>query len=1817
MSASGITNSGDLAIDKAHHLTDKPGGFEPWLLNIYAKLAKLGIADRIIGIDTTETRDFTIFGPNTKGKYNPAAHARNMAEADETGNANHAYMTNYKAWTKSNFPPRAWDGDKNTHIGCNTLRESLVAHASADKTLAQVVKASICSTFVAAHTKIDSLGLGSGVSIVLAVKDLIAKTNLTAGALAVGTLQANMASCSYNKHKSFATMLKALEAAKTALNDLGVETTNQAYVAHITRGLMTAPFAANIAVARAGKDFGSEADRHEKELEWLLRTAATMSNSTKTHGLFAVEVVDAAGADDAPTVTEAQAKSSGKAGGLSVPDHLRDKFRGQLFVPVNQPGYGRLKYEIAKAKAPTIFVMANVVSHNKPPDGQDQLRHRQHADSAAGHSETNPGAGNKGNLKPGAGKSTYNRMTTVKLGVISMMVLVLGFMAYDAVSMDPCVHGDMAECAPGAGMHEDYHHHDLQYSSGKYRAVVQDTGNKNTVPPTIGESDDGANGPPPNGATTITCKVCHTPRGRDSFTKRQRCTKTNPTCMVCTGHAADCAECGKCQPEADYDPEQWDARDDRTNPTCRACHDEGQTVQAMVLTNGVRHGVHDQPLQPPTLYAFAVHIAGPTGDNPTINQTLLDNIQTCDFTGLPGECVIDSGSGANASKDMSKGHNVRRVPAGTISIASAHGDAESVRHMFSQYWLEESKSPPSLGMWADVLHGTSLTHTLISTMGGLRRGVGTHFCPYDGCYLEHRASGTTIPICVETPLPTVQLRFITKEEAEQHCEEHNMHIGDVADVLSPGHVLACNLHCSTDHDLAPPTPYGLNRQHVHRTTAHLSHKNVRQCILRGHLTVPPAWVPVVRNPRFCALATKGLCTTCAAAKSEPAPTPRAQPTKTPSSHPVAKLKLRPSGPARVVQIDAMQLGTHASGANLSSDTAVDRESGYKYAVLFTDMYSGYIFLHLLRSQADLAEALRAYVEHERGLNHVDNIDNVRIQLQSDNAFVSQSFTRLMKEYGMPSISPCAPHEHNQIGSAEASNGFFRRTYQALMSDMAPPRFLDHAAALHAAWCINAVGTPQTNYVSRHELHTGRTPDIRDDLPFGTVCAVHVPSTNRLVGEDKAQFMYYIGHHDTAGSSKFYNNETHRSIASRSYEPYTLAPCHGLDLEDVLARLNANGAATRAQRRGKLRVRALGARATDESVQPTVVQALAAPAVQPTPSAATMRARAAAKAAVVASAPATPIAARRSNEAANWAQAERVEHENLFTPRANQAMPALSKVPKSKREHDSITVRCKCVYKHQFSDNGCDVTGYKCRYTYCGSGEEPYPQWHGSSASVTYYDGESTPPDTPNRTPTTGSYDARRTSSPVAYASSHRFILCHAASNNRVLRCYDVRAAYLNAPDPSNRPTYMWPPNGMATYDVNGEPHVWKVNTNIYGKSAASRAWHIVHTLGLLDLFPGNDNWHAKQSTADPCVFSFTKSDAGRPVGNIVLSAHVDDGLYSATDCALADEFAAALSAKWECTHSPAKAFLGCDIIDVADEPSGRRVIGLSQAKYIEELGAKFDQLDCDPVNNPLMAVRYADFSDGFAEPGSAEETDMMGFDYRVLIGSLERVAQTTRPDVQRAVHFVAAFQARPSPSAKKWALRVLQYLVTTRHDVIRWWGPKPGISPPPTQLVVHVDADHASCTKTGRSYTGITYSIDGAGAPYDWVCERQTSVAKDNNVAEGNAVRRAINDTDGFHQPFMAEIGVRSHKALILTDSEATASKIDHFSSRTKTRAENVALHHPREILRKDTIVLGWCDTTRMISDALTKRVTSTTLASHAQHLLGAVTEWYSGRYHA
>ena len=156
--------------------------------------------------------------------------------------------------------------------------------------------------------------------------------------------------------------------------------------------------------------------------------------------------------------------------------------------------------------------------------------------------------------------------------------------------------------------------------------------------------------------------------------------------------------------------------------------------------------------------------------------------------------------------------------------------------------------------------------------------------------------------------------------------------------------------------------------------------------------------------------------------------------------------------------------------------------------------------------------------------------------------------------------------------------------------------------------------------------------------------------------------------------------------------------------------------------------------------------------------------------------------------------------------------------------------------------------------------------------------------------------------------------------------------------------------------------------------------------------------------------------------------------------------------------------------------------------------------------------------------------------------------------------------------------------------------------------MVHTDADHASCPTSGRSYTGITFAIDGAGAPYDWVCERQTSVAKDNNRAETHALARAATDTDGYHRHFMSELGAPSHTALLLSDSEPSTNKLYQYNSSTKTRAENVLLHHAREIARAGTTQIGWIAGGRNHSDALTKRLPAATLAKHTQELPGALT---------
>ena len=136
--------------------------------------------------------------------------------------------------------------------------------------------------------------------------------------------------------------------------------------------------------------------------------------------------------------------------------------------------------------------------------------------------------------------------------------------------------------------------------------------------------------------------------------------------------------------------------------------------------------------------------------------------------------------------------------------------------------------------------------------------------------------------------------------------------------------------------------------------------------------------------------------------------------------------------------------------------------------------------------------------------------------------------------------------------------------------------------------------------------------------------------------------------------------------------------------------------------------------------------------------------------------------------------------------------------------------------------GFELIKGKWRLVYGGNSSKPYQQWRGSSVFTpgsNDYDGGAPPS---AKVEPGGSFDSRQGSSPVAYASSHRFVLCDAAVRDRTLRKADWRAAFLHAErlNPETR-QFMWPPKGMSRKDEEGFALLFECIANIYGMKTAA------------------------------------------------------------------------------------------------------------------------------------------------------------------------------------------------------------------------------------------------------------------------------------------------------------------------------------------------------------------------------------------------------------
>ena len=407
----------------------------------------------------------------------------------------------------------------------------------------------------------------------------------------------------------------------------------------------------------------------------------------------------------------------------------------------------------------------------------------------------------------------------------------------------------------------------------------------------------------------------------------------------------------------------------------------------------------------------------------------------------------------------------------------------------------------------------------------------------------------------------------------------------------------------------------------------------------------------------------------------------------------------------------------------------------------------------------------------------------------------------------------------------------------------------------------------------------------------------------------------------------------------------------------------------------------------------------------------------------------------------------VKEVNDFDVRVHWELVLKSSIDKSK-PHDIISAIWS--FKRKRTPSG-ELIKYKARL--CAHGGQ---QTHG----VTYWD----------------------TFAPVVNWNTLRTFLTLSLIRGWKARSVDFVLAYPQAD--LDKDIYMRIPAGFKV-DQPGD-YLLKLKKNVYGLKDAGRTWHEHLKQGLLDR-------HFKQSKVDPCIFY---------KGDLILLIYVDDVIcFCPTDKPI-DDFIESMQRQEPQSYvledqGSLKDYLGIEIQEsIEDGPAGKRkAIHVTQKHLINKI-IQSCNLDKEHVTTRTVpaapSVRLNKLGNEVKDPP---------FNYRSVVGQLNYLAATTRPELAFAVHQCARFCADPREVHYKAIKRIARYLCATKSKGMI-------LRPSGTDIQCYADADFAgnysseisSDPSSAKSRSG--FIILYAGCPIAWQSKLQTEIALSTTESE-------------------------------------------------------------------------------------------------------------------
>ena len=449
-----------------------------------------------------------------------------------------------------------------------------------------------------------------------------------------------------------------------------------------------------------------------------------------------------------------------------------------------------------------------------------------------------------------------------------------------------------------------------------------------------------------------------------------------------------------------------------------------------------------------------------------------------------------------------------------------------------------------------------------------------------------------------------------------------------------------------------------------------------------------------------------------------------------------------------------------------------------------------------------------------------------------------------------------------------------------------------------------------------------------------------------------------------------------------------------------------------------------------------------------------------------------------------------------------------------------------------------------------------------------------------------------TYSPMVTWNSIRTFLILAIINNWKTRQIDFVLAYPQADVECDM--YMEIPRGFQLpTGQNPKEYALKLKRNLYGAKQASRVWAQHLTKGLIAR-------GFTQSKVDECVYYR---------GSMILLAYVDDCIIISPSDDDIDEVIESLKQPTADTRA----------FDMTDE-----------GELSDYLGVKITRQDDGTIHLTQPHLIDQIISDLGLKPNTKTKEmpaltskvlnkDINGhpfredWHYRSIIGKLNFLEKSTRPDLAYAVHQCARFSANPKASHAQAVKQIGRYLLANRDKGI--------ILKPDASMALEdwVDADF--CGNWNREYamedptsarSRSGYVIRYCGCPITWRSKLQTEVALSTTEAEYVALSQSLREVIPIMNLLQEakDSGINVHhikpiiRCTVFEDNAGALELANVPKMRARTKHINVKYHHFRSFVPHVVSILK-CHTLDQLGDGFTKATTLDIFLTHRKRLMG------------